>query len=231
LPAAGEAWATLLTDGEFLPGLEVLVHSLRKHAGAPRPLLVMWTPASFTAVDRVRLRRLAERATVACPRLPVLLHSVPPIAIPGAPCGHVPAWAAVGYTKLNLWGLRAWRKVVYLDADTLVRACIDDLFARPGSPRPAAAPDVFPPDRFNAGVLVVEPCARTFTRLLAAARVLPTYDGGDTGLLNAAFPDWFTAPPAFRLPFGDNAQRTMHWLTYACVVACGWRGGGGSVGR
>ncbi|TYZ64869.1 hypothetical protein PybrP1_010590 [[Pythium] brassicae (nom. inval.)] len=79
----------------------------------------------------------------------------------------------------------------------------------------AAAPDVFPPDRFNAGVLVVRPDAALFAQMLARVQELPSYDGGDTGFLNAFFPRWFEADAASRLPFGYNAQRTMHWLVNA----------------
>jgi glycogenin glucosyltransferase len=43
---------------------------------------------------------------------------------------------------------------------------------------------------------------------------LRSYDGGDTGFLNAYFPGWYGLPPAHRLPFAYNAQRTLHWLTY-----------------
>ena len=43
---------------------------------------------------------------------------------------------------------------------------------------------------------------------------LPSYDGGDTGFLNAYFSDWYARPAAARLPFGYNAQRTLHWMTF-----------------
>ena len=54
------------------------------------------------------------------------------------------------------------------------------LFDRPGVPL-SAAPDVAPPDRFNAGVMVVTPDARRFEQLLLARADTPSYDGGDTG--------------------------------------------------
>ena len=108
-----------------------------------------------------------------------------------------------------------FRKVVYIDADALVIENVDALFDRPGAPCPAAAPDVFPPDKFNAGVMVVEPSASRFADMRAKIDVLPSHDGGDTGFLNAYFPGWFALPAVHRLPFRFNAQRTMHWLTFA----------------
>ena len=91
----------------------------------------------------------------------------------------------------------------------VLRACdgLDDL---------AAAPDVFPPDKFNAGVLVIRPSPETHARLLELAPTAPSYDGGDTGFLNHCFPGWFAGRDRLhRLPFAYNAQRTMHWLTRA----------------
>lgn len=46
----------------------------------------------------------------------------------------------------------------------------------------AAAPDVFPPDKFNAGVLVLRPDRAVFEDMVSKASVLPSHDGGDTGV-------------------------------------------------
>ena len=49
----------------------------------------------------------------------------------------------------------------------------------------AAAPDVFPPDHFNAGVLVIKPSMSIFKALLGLTKKEHhSYDGGDTGFLN-----------------------------------------------
>lgn len=45
----------------------------------------------------------------------------------------------------------------------------------------AAAPDVFPPDNFNAGVMVVAPSLVVLEDMLSKVEELPSYDGGDTG--------------------------------------------------
>lgn len=55
----------------------------------------------------------------------------------------------------------------------------------------AAAPDVFPPDNFNAGVLIIRPSMHTFQHMLTKMKDIVPYDGGDTGFLNAIYPDWF----------------------------------------
>ncbi len=92
---------------------------------------------------------------------------------------------------------------------------MDELFWRPDF---AAAPDVFPPDHFNAGVMVVRPSLDLFCALLQALATplgASSYDGGDTGFLNAYFADWYVRPSAARLSFGYNALRTLHWFTAA----------------
>lgn len=45
----------------------------------------------------------------------------------------------------------------------------------------AAAPDVFPPDKFNAGVMVVVPSLVVLEDMMSKAEEFPSYDGGDTG--------------------------------------------------
>ena len=104
---------------------------------------------------------------------------------------------------------------LYVDVDAVVCENVDHLFEIDCDL--AAAPDVFPPDRFNAGVLLLRPDRATYDRLVALAPTAPSYDGGDTGFLNAAFPAWHGGENArlARLPFACNAQRTMHWMTRA----------------
>lgn len=82
---------------------------------------------------------------------------------------------------------------MYVDADAVVLEDLSPLFERLSPANPfIAAPDIFPPDRFNAGVLGVwlDQDQSTFKRLVSRVRELPTYDGGDTGFLNAFFSDW-----------------------------------------
>ena len=83
---------------------------------------------------------------------------------------------------------------------------MDDLFERDAVF--AAAPDTFPPDRFNAGVLLVRPDEAVFADMLARAPTILSYDGGDTGFLNAYFPDWCASGPAQpSRPAGGRTRR------------------------
>ena len=41
---------------------------------------------------------------------------------------HVDGWVNAGYTKLQLWGLTQFKKVVYIDADCLVQENVDEVW-------------------------------------------------------------------------------------------------------
>lgn len=62
-------------------------------------------------------------------------------------------------TKFAAWSLTQFNRVLFLDVDTLVVGPIDDILYGFSNASFAAAPDVFPPDNFNSGVLVSERCA------------------------------------------------------------------------
>jgi hypothetical protein len=58
--------------------------------------------------------------------------------------------------------------------------------------------------------MVVRPSRQVFDTMQRHASLLTTFDGSDTGFLNAYFPTWFTEfPPQARLPVGYNAQQAM----------------------
>lgn len=191
------AYATLITSDDFLMPIQALSASLRA-SKTERQLLVMYTDAvSSHVVDR-----LAADSTLV-PRL------VEAIANPHHT--DVPGWVNSGFTKLRLWENTDYDKLVYIDADCIVLESVDELFSRPDA---SFAPDVFPPDRFNAGVIVARPCQALFSRMMEKVGVLPSHDGGDTGFLNSFFPEWYEGPAERRLPFRYNALRTMYWFTH-----------------
>lgn len=75
-------------------------------------------------------------------------------------------WFNTTFSKLHVFGLTEFDKIVYLDADLLLLNNVDELFDKlplvgnatsaEGRPFPAnfaAASEVFPPDTFNSGGL------------------------------------------------------------------------------
>ncbi|MGH9892852.1 MAG: hypothetical protein ACREA0_12850, partial [bacterium] len=152
--------------------VEVLGRSLAA-SGTREPRLAMVT-SDVSTEARVRLRAQGWE-----------LVDVDPIENPSADTVQLYPRFAKTFTKLRAFGLANTSKIVLLDADTVVLRNIDDLFERPGF---AAAPDFFLPDRFNSGVMVVEPSPALFARIWDALSSVGSYDGGDKASSTSSFP-------------------------------------------
>ncbi|RCK61052.1 Glycogenin-2 [Candida viswanathii] len=110
------------------------------------------------------------------------------------------------FTKVKLWSLLPYEKILYLDSDTLPiipiaenGGSILDLLALDFPKfKILAAPDSGFPDIFNSGVFVLKPNLDDYSNLSALVRESATnpdvsFDGADQGLLNQYFnaqPDW-----------------------------------------
>lgn len=195
---AKEAYASLLTSDSFLMAVQALAASLKATGTSRRLLLLHTNQVSQGVLDRLRGDKFLELREVE--------------VIPNPHDTDVPGWVNSGFTKLRVWEQEDFEKLVYVDADCLVLESADELFQRP---TPAFCPDVFPPDRFNAGVIVLRPSKHLFEEMMQRSSELPSHDGGDTGFLNAFFHDWYHWPAEQRLPFRYNALRTMYWFTHA----------------
>mmetsp|Transcript_10345 Transcript_10345/g.16884 ORF Transcript_10345/g.16884 Transcript_10345/m.16884 type:complete len:259 (+) Transcript_10345:344-1120(+) len=203
------ALVTLITSDDFLPGVQVVVASFCRHSKIREQVsVVVLALGSLAKTTLLRLRKLDGVDTV---------KVIEGIHNPMGKDSHVRSWAETGFTKLQIWNFgHEFERVVYIDADCLIVDNIDELFTLDiGQVGFAAAPDVFPPDKFNAGVLVIRPSVGLFKRMVEQIPVLGTYDGGDTGFLNAFFPTWYSLGANNRLPFRYNAQRLVHAMTYA----------------
>eukprot|EP01083_Nonionella_stella_P031668 86715_1 len=197
------AFVTLVTSDDFVDSAGLLLYSLRMHSPTLQCHKVVMVPPLLSENSRVLLKKYGYSVL-----------EVPSIPNPNTGV-HVKSWVEVGFTKLRLWSLTQFTAVIYIDADCLVVVDIADLVSRAAVVNFAAGPDTFPPDNFNAGVMIVRPDLNVFERMLRRMPNVESYDGGDTGFLNEFFPDWYSSSPAARLPFGFNALRTMQWFTKA----------------
>jgi hypothetical protein len=188
------AYVTLLCNGDgYLPGVEALGRSLEE-SGSKVPRVALATP-EVSGPARSRLTQLGW-----------CVRPAEPIPNPASERQLFPRFASA-YTKLRAWEQVEFDRVVLLDADTLVLQNVDDLFERHGF---AACPDFFLPDRFNSGVMVLEPSAEVFRGMLEALPRAATYDGGDQGFLNSYYPDWYAMPVEHRLPIGYNMANFIY---------------------
>lgn len=104
-------------------------------------------------------------------------------------------------TKLHVFRLVQFDKIIFLDADVLPIRPLSHLFALPHEF--SAVPDVGWPDIFNSGFMVLTPGADKFNEILDLVREKGSWDGGDQGILNEWMQDRWN-----RLSFTYNTTPT-----------------------
>ncbi|KAM0266427.1 hypothetical protein ACHAPA_006857 [Fusarium lateritium] len=187
-------YATLLLSDSYLPGALVLGHSLRD-AGAHRKLAVLVTLDSVSADSITQLKSVYDYI-FPVPRIrndsPANLYLMNRGDLHSA------------FTKINLWKLTQFSKIVYIDADVVAYRAPEELF---DIPRPfAAAPDIGWPDLFNTGVMVLEPNMGDFYAMMAMAERGISFDGADQGLINMHYGQQY-----HRLSFTYNVTPSAHY--------------------
>ncbi len=98
------------------------------------------------------------------------------------------------YTKLMIFNMTTepfkYKRLVYLDADTVAARNIDELFLCDAS----LCAVLRHSERFNSGVMVLEPSEETLKDMLNHIQTTPSYTGGDQGFLNEYFSDFASSP-------------------------------------
>jgi hypothetical protein len=109
-------------------------------------------------------------------------------------------WKGLG--KLSAWQLVEYKKVIFLEVNSLVLVNLDHLFQLP---EPAAAPQINAPDEFNPDLFVLEPSESTYSDILGGLEesVIPE-PSSEYALLNKYFSGWFQMPARHRLPLYYN---------------------------
>jgi len=193
------AFATLVTNADYALGALALTRSLRA-SQHQRPLVVLATPSAGD------LEALAAEGCVICPVDPlptsqafnerhsrVAVHSAAPFTKGTKPAFHDPL---LNFCKLRLWELEEYRRIVFLDADTLVVRNIDKLFSYPqfcGAPNLYETLDDM--HRLNSGVFVAEPSKATFDDMLKRLDAPGSYwRRTDQTFLERYFPHWHGLP-------------------------------------
>ncbi|XP_010247242.1 PREDICTED: inositol phosphorylceramide glucuronosyltransferase 1 [Nelumbo nucifera] len=167
-----EAYATLLYGDEFLLGVRVLGKSIRD-TRTTKDMVVL---VSDGVSDYAKKLLKADG------------WIVEPISLLANPNQVRPKRFWGVYTKLKIFNMTDYKKVVYLDADTIVLKSIEDLF-KCGK----FCANLKHSERMNSGVMVVEPSVERFNDMMSQVTTLPSYTGGDQGFLNAYFPEFANA--------------------------------------
>ncbi|XP_019439927.1 PREDICTED: inositol phosphorylceramide glucuronosyltransferase 1 [Lupinus angustifolius] len=165
------AYVTLLYGDEFLLGVRVLGKSIRD-TGSNKDMVVL---VSDGVSDFANNLLQADGWIVEKISLLENPNQVRPKRFWGV------------YTKLKIFNMTDYKKVVYLDADTIVVKNVEELF-KCGK----FCANLKHSERLNSGVMVLEPSEALFNDMMSKVKTLPSYTGGDQGFLNsyyAGFPN------------------------------------------
>ena len=195
-----DAYVTLQYGG-FLLGARVLGQSLQE-TGTRKDMVALCTEDVADTTKRV---------------LQADGWTIKPITSIHNPHSTTDAMGGI-FSKLHVWNMTEYERIVYLDSDVLVLSNIDHMFDC-GTICAAFRHS----DLFNAGILVLEPSKATFDDMLTKISSLPSYDGGDQGFLNVYFKDLVYAPmfnwsnvsrqrTPMRMPAGLNADVGPYYL-------------------
>lgn len=164
------AYASLLCDDVMIEAVKVLIHSLRQ-TGTPYPFLLLILPGVTQTDDLVRLG--AE------------LHRITPLDYPFKVSAEKAAINKMcRYSKLHIWRFTRFRKIVFIDVDTMITQNIDAVFKWPQF---SAVRDAG--DTFNTGLFVLEPSMKTYKQMVESYFTAPSYNQGDQGFINWFFRD------------------------------------------
>ncbi|KAJ8770192.1 hypothetical protein K2173_011527 [Erythroxylum novogranatense] len=164
-----EAYVTLLYGDEFVLGVRVLGKSIRD-TGSKKDMVVL---VSNGVSDSSKALLEADGW---------ILEKISLLANPNQ-VRPTRFWGV--YTKLKIFNMTKYKKVVYLDADTIVLKSIEDLF-KCGK----FCANLKHSERLNSGVMVVEPSQVVFNDMMSKVNTLQSYTGGDQGFLNSYYPEF-----------------------------------------
>lgn len=200
------AYVTVVS-GAYHHGARALANSLREHTDVP--LIALVTPD-------------ADRAALAASGIRTI--QVPGIRNPMNSGGKkIQARFAMTYTKLHVFRMDFFDRLVYLDSDTVVKGSLDELFAGDDfAAVPDAGLDLPDGNVFNSGVFAVNPSHGMFEKMMSQLNHTTSYDGGDQGFLNQFFSDWRKLPLEYNTTkriyshhpqvFNDEDVKVLHYV-------------------
>lgn len=175
--AAERSFITFLGSDDFLPGLLVLHQSLVQYNKRYTLSVLITGNISPGVISLLEQRSLG------------VIH-IDEIANPGKAFNYSGRFD-VTYTKLSIFGLARFKKLVYLDCDMIVCGNIEVLFDKPHFSAVAAGSLIFREWRgLNSGLLVIRPDAPLFKKMCSMISALASGDYSDQGFLHTFYPAW-----------------------------------------
>lgn len=174
-----KSFASYLATDDFLPGILALHESLRKYNNQFGFLLLVSYEVSSESLALLKSQLIS-------------LKLVEPITNPNRLQGDIRRFNLM-YTKLRMFELVEYEKVVYLDADMIICGNIESLFDKPHMAAVNAGGILLQYQNWidlNAGLLVISPNIKLFEEIMHVKDTLYSKDGSDQGFLHSFFPEW-----------------------------------------
>lgn len=175
------SFISVLTTDDYLEGILVLNYSLAK-TNPKYPFVLLITPNLSKEV----IESLAKH-NINC----IMIQNIDnPTKIVDK---QLYRWHFT-YPKLNIFGLKQFDKLVYLDADMLILNNIDELFEKPHMSAVNSGgmlPRLSVWNKLNSGLMVVEPSTELFDDMLSkVGKIEGVAAAGDQDFLNAYYFNW-----------------------------------------
>ncbi|CCA67685.1 related to glycogenin-2 beta [Serendipita indica DSM 11827] len=174
------AFVTLISSDSYLPGALVLAASLKDVHPSPAvaPEVDFKTVCLVTpeTVDVASIKALRKAFDIVIGVEILEAENATGLKLLGRPDLNTVL------TKLHVFRLTEFSKIIFLDADILPLKPISHLFLTPHEF--SACPDIGWPDIFNSGLMVLEPGEDKFNELTELVKSKGSWDGADQGLLN-----------------------------------------------
>ena len=203
--ASKEAYVTLMYGG-FILGARVLGQSLRE-TGTAKDLVALCT----RTVSAETIRVLQADGWI--------INYVDNIPNPYSGLSKRGDYFSGAYSKIHIWNMTNYERVVYLDSDVLVMSNIDHMFDC-GTFCAAFRHS----DLFNSGTMVIEPSTAVFEDMIERIPSISSYDKSDQGFLNEYFKEPLISASFFnwsdhsrnhqlmRMPAGLNSDVGMYYI-------------------
>ncbi|GMH61616.1 hypothetical protein TrRE_jg8478 [Triparma retinervis] len=203
-PTSPPAYFTLLTNDSYMPGVLALHQSLRKVHSKHKLHIIIPTQANDALEASIMSVSPSNLATL--DSLDIQVHPVSTNLATQLPSGSMaPQLNQTQWLKLELWGLTSFSRILYLDADTIVTANVDELLESPALTKFACAGDYF-----AGSVFLVFPSAALFKELSLHSLSGGKYLYGEQDFLN----DFFRSDETT----GEETRQVLSPSIYHCIA-------------
>ncbi|CAI9768999.1 unnamed protein product [Fraxinus pennsylvanica] len=196
LPQPREAYVTVLHSSEnYVCGAIALAQSIMQ-TNTTKDLVLL---ADVDSISQYSLEGLREAG-----------WKIKPIRRIRSSHSERHAYNEYNYSKLRIWQLKNYDKVMFIDSDLIVLKNIDKFFNYPQLSAVRNHEHIF-----NSGLMLIEPSTCTFKTLMKKRFAVASYNGGDQGFLNEIFPWWHLLPAKLnQFKYFDDINDQLHEIPH-----------------